>query len=295
MNKETNLQVKTADAVELMTKQADAQFALTPAGQVLKQFEIAQRMGQLFAAATIVPDVYKGNVANCAVAADMAMRMNLPPVMVMQNLYVVHGNPAWSSKFLIACINGCGRFAPLQYEAADCVPDADEYGYRCFTYAKEDARKENPLYGPWVTWKMVKAEGWLAKNCSKWKTMPELMFRYRAAAFWQRSYAPELAMGISTVEEAYDTPQEQPRPVDVEYKELSASAASKPAPVQIPEEQLAEALQALAAATTSDHVKGVKQNYKVVYDNNEMFRDAVIDQFSNFKDAEQNNPVASEA
>lgn len=51
---------------------------------------------------------------------------------------------------------------------------------------------------------MVNAEGWASKNGSKWKTMPDQMFVYRAAAFWQRAYAPELGMGLQTVEEAYD-------------------------------------------------------------------------------------------
>ena len=34
--------------------------------------------------------------------------------------------------------------------------------------------------------------------------MPEVMFYYRAAAFWQRMYAPEISMGFSTVEELRD-------------------------------------------------------------------------------------------
>ena len=36
--------------------------------------------------------------------------------MVMQNLYIVYGRPSWSSKFLIATINTCGRFEPLKFE-----------------------------------------------------------------------------------------------------------------------------------------------------------------------------------
>lgn len=61
------------------------------------------------------------------------------------------------------------------------------------------------LDGIWVDWKMVKAEGWSTKNGSKWKTMADQMFVYRAAAFWQRAYAPELGMGLQTQEEVQDT------------------------------------------------------------------------------------------
>ncbi len=60
------------------------------------------------------------------------------------------------------------------------------------------------LEGPVVTMDMAKAEGWLDKAGSKWKTMPELMMRYRAAAFFGRLYAPEITMGMHSTEEVID-------------------------------------------------------------------------------------------
>ena len=51
---------------------------------------------------------------------------------------------------------------------------------------------------------MAKKEGWFDKPGSKWKTMPNQMLRYRAAAFWQRVYCPEISMGLMTSEEAED-------------------------------------------------------------------------------------------
>jgi hypothetical protein len=41
----------------------------------------------------------------------------------------------------------------------------------------------------------------------KWATMPELMIRYRAAAFWGRLYASDLLLGLQTQEEAIDVQQ----------------------------------------------------------------------------------------
>ncbi len=38
--------------------------------------------------------------------------------MVMQNVHIIQGRPSWSSQFIIAAINGCGRFAPLQFRMA---------------------------------------------------------------------------------------------------------------------------------------------------------------------------------
>ncbi len=51
---------------------------------------------------------------------------------------------------------------------------------------------------------MAVKEGWYTKNGSKWQTMPEIMLRYRAASFFGKIYAPELLMGIQSVEENTD-------------------------------------------------------------------------------------------
>lgn len=163
-------------------------------------FELLQRVAKAFASSELVPKQYQGNIANCMIAMDMANRIGANPLMAMQNLYVVHGTPSWSSKFLVATINACGRFSSLRYEWKG-QPGTDEHG--CRAWAIEKATGER-LDGIWVTWKMVNAEGWASKNGSKWKTMPDQMFVYRAAAFWQRAYAPELGMGLSTVEEMHD-------------------------------------------------------------------------------------------
>lgn len=166
----------------------------------LQSFELIQRVSKAFASSDLVPKQYQGNLPNCMIAMDMAQRMGANPLMVMQNLYIVHGTPGWSSKFLIATINVCGRFSALRYEWKG-EPGKPDYG--CRAWAIEKATNER-LDGIWVTWEMVNAEGWASKNGSKWKTMPDQMFVYRAAAFWQRAYAPELGMGLQTAEEIGD-------------------------------------------------------------------------------------------
>lgn len=209
----------------------DNKFALTPVGQELKRFEIFQRMGQMYAMSTIIPDTYKKNVANCAIAVDMAFRMHANPVMVMQNLYIVHGNPSWSSKFLIATINTCGRYKTLKYRRYQdgMIGKVDyfenEWNYEngksvkkrvkktfdgskipnivCVAYTSEIGSDEI-LESTSVSCRMAVEEGWWTKNESKWPTMTELMLTYRSAAFWQRMYAPEISMGFYTVEELED-------------------------------------------------------------------------------------------
>lgn len=166
----------------------------------LQGFELLQRVAKAFANSTLVPAAYQGNLPNCMIALNLARRLRADELMVMQNLYIVHGNPGWSSKFLIASVNTCGRFNALRYEWRG-KPGEPGYGCRAWTVEKLTGDR---LDGIWVDWKMVKAEGWDAKKGSKWLTMPDQMFVYRSAAFWTRAYAPEISMGLMTEEEIRD-------------------------------------------------------------------------------------------
>ena len=163
-------------------------------------FDLVQRVAKMFSASSLVPETYRGNIPNCVIALEMAQRIGSSPLMTMQNMYIVHGRPAWSSQFLIACLNASGRFSPLRYKDTG-VKGTDSEGI--IAWAK-DLLDGETLEGPEVTIAMSKSEGWFQKNGSKWQTMPQLMLRYRAATFFARLYSPELTMGIRTAEEAAD-------------------------------------------------------------------------------------------
>jgi hypothetical protein len=165
-------------------------------GQVFApaQFEHAQRIAKLLSSSDLVPNQYKGNIANTMVALEMAHRMNASPLMVMQNLHIIHGRPSWGSSFIIASLNSCGRFGTLRFESTPTSCKA----------VTMDKQSGAILEGPTVTMGMAKLEGWLDKPGSKWKTMPELMLKYRAAAFFGRLYAPEIMMGLYSADEVVD-------------------------------------------------------------------------------------------
>jgi hypothetical protein len=185
-------------------KQAD----IIPGFGSLQSFELAQRTANLLAKSSLVPKEYQGNIPNCVIALNMANRMNADPLMVMQNLYIVYGRPGWSSLFLISTFNTSGRFSALRYEWTG-KPGTDSYG--CKAWAVEKATGEK-LEGSIVTIGMAKQEGWYDKNGSKWKTMPQQMLMYRAASWFVRAYAPELAMGMHTeyeIMDAHDAPEER--------------------------------------------------------------------------------------
>lgn len=162
-----------------------------------KSFELAQRIAKALAASDLVPVTYKGKVENVMIALEMANRVKASPIMVMQNLNVIQGKPSWSSSFIISVINSCGKFSPLRF-----VLEGSGETLTCYAITKDN--DGNECKSPTVTMQMAQSEGWLTKPGSKWKTMPELMIRYRAAAFFGRLYCPELLMGMQTTEEIVD-------------------------------------------------------------------------------------------
>lgn len=162
------------------------------------QFEHAQRVALMLSKSTLIPKDFQGNVQNTMIALEMANRIGASPLMVMQNLYIVHGKPSWSSTFIISAINACGRFSPLRFEVEGAGDTLS-----CYSWAY-DKKTGDKLAGPKVTMQMAKDEGWFGKAGSKWKTMPELMIRYRSAAFFGRLYAPDILMGMHAAEEVED-------------------------------------------------------------------------------------------
>lgn len=161
-------------------------------------FVMAMQMAKALSASTIVPAIYQNNSSNCLIAIEQAQRMKVSPMMVMQNLYPIQGKPCWSAQFLIAQVNNSGNYdIELQYDEKQ--KNGKPFSCQCWTM-KAGRRIDSMV----VDMDMADAEGWTKKNGSKWKTMPQLMLRYRAASFFARLNCPELTMGLYTKEEIID-------------------------------------------------------------------------------------------
>jgi len=200
------------------------------------EFKLAQRRAQLLSSSSLVPKEYQGGkapaIANCMIAEQVAKQVGIQTLTVMQNLHVIQGKPSWSSTYIISALNSSGNFSPVRFDIEDLgekknveytetewisgqkqtkTKKIDIHDIKCTAYAIEKATGER-LDGPPVSIVTAVKEGWYTKSGSKWPTMPELMLRYRAAAFFGRLYAPEILNGMHTVDENQDLP---PEPVDI--------------------------------------------------------------------------------
>ncbi len=192
-------------------------------------FEAAQRMAKCLNSSDLVPEQYRGGdkLGNAIIALEMAQRIGASPLAVMQNLHVIEGRPTWSSAFIIAALNACGKFSPLRFKVASYGPKLVEHEVsywdkkagerksriikvnlkdnKGFTAVAIEKATGEVLEGPEVTYEMAVMEQWWTKPGSKWLTMPDLMGRYRAAAFFGRLYAPDVLSGMHSADEVQDS------------------------------------------------------------------------------------------
>jgi hypothetical protein len=189
-----------------------------------REFAVAQRKANALASSNIVPKQFQGNIANCMIAMEMANRLHTGDMEIMQNLYIVHGNPAFSSKYLIALVNKSGVIkGRLKFRFVGNEQDAS---WGCQAYAT-CAETGEELVGTTITIQMANAEGWSTKQGSKWKTMPEQMLMYRAASFWSRIYAPDAIMGMHSREELEDIEEKDITPAATTASSVASSIKPK--------------------------------------------------------------------
>lgn len=161
-------------------------------------FQLAFQMAKGLSQSTLVPQQFQNNAANCLIALEQSNRLNISPMAVMQNLYIVQGKPSFSSSFIIGLINASGKYdMELQFDEEE----KDGKPYACTCWTEKDGRK---VTGIKITMDMAEKEGWSKKNGSKWLTIPQVMLRYRAASFFARMNCPELSIGLYSKEELDD-------------------------------------------------------------------------------------------
>lgn len=203
--------------------------------QNLQRFKEAQEIALVLSSSDMIPMHFQKKPANVIIALNLADRLRIDPFMLMQNIYIVHGKPGIEGKLAIALINGGGRFSPLKFEFTESGQKTNKGVKRpdsCRAYATE-LKSGEVVYGPTVTWEMAVAEGWTTKDGSKWQTMPEMMFTYRAAMFFGRTNDPGSLLGLRSTDEWEDV-------INLEEVAPGQYAAPKTEPEPMTEQEISD-------------------------------------------------------
>lgn len=156
----------------------------------------AYKFACIMAKSDIVPSHYRGKPENTFIAVQTAYRMNLDPMQIMQNTYVVSGKLGMVSAFAISLANGSGLFdSGIRYRIEGSGEDLKVTAYT-------NLKKTGEEISYTITMREAVAENW-TKN-PKYRTLPELMLRYRAATLLIRTHTPEVLNGMHMVEEIED-------------------------------------------------------------------------------------------
>lgn len=208
---------ETAQRVCLMLSSSD----LVPKEYQYKPTNYTNQDGTVNAALKAQDDAAKHRaMANCMIALNKAALLKTDPLTIMQNMGIVYGRPSWASSFLIGSVNSSGRFMPLKFRFGEdgrvketftvykkngtgTQKSIDMPNTTCVAYTTERGCTD-VLEGTEISIRMAFDENWIQKDGSKWLTMPKQMLIYRAAAFWQRAYCPEILQGLMTADEAED-------------------------------------------------------------------------------------------
>ena len=166
-----------------------------------EQFNQLMRVSTMLSKSALVPQNYQDKPQDCFIAVEMATRMNISPIFVMQNLYVVKGKPSWAGQACMAMINACGKYKDVKHVYTG---EKGKENRGCYVTATRISDGER-VNGTEVTMALAKSEGWTSN--SKWRNMPEQMLAYRAASFFARVFCPEALMGLQTYEEVIDAEQ----------------------------------------------------------------------------------------
>jgi hypothetical protein len=190
------------------------------------------RVAKIFATSKLVPAHFQGNLSDCIIACQMAMRLEIDPMMLMQKMYIINGKPGMEAQLVIALVNSRGPFnGPVQFRL-----EGEGKNRQCTAYATHKATGE--VCSATVTWAMVEAEGWnknKGSQISKWNTIPDQMFPYRSATFLARLYCPEVLMGLTVADELEDigqtidvTPEAAPLEIPMSVKEAESAEMGPP-------------------------------------------------------------------
>lgn len=180
-----------------------------------RTLEEGWRLAQMMARSSLVPKNFREHPEDVLVAIQLGIEIGLAPMQSLQSIAVINGRPSvWGDGFLALIM------------ASPSYADHDEYyevdGRRVDGLTAEDLKKDSTAAvctfhrkgkatptTQKFTIAMAKKASLLGKE-GPWGTYPDRMLKMRARSWAGRDAFPDVLRGITTAEEAQDTPLDPP-------------------------------------------------------------------------------------
>lgn len=157
--------------------------------------EIATALAQ----SDLVPPHFQKKPANVLLALEFAHRNDIPPFAAMQSMFVVSGKVGMSAAMAISLARKHGVWKSLSYKVTG---QGQSLSVTAVAKLHDDTEATAT-----VSMQMAIDAGWTRNPI--YKSLPELMLKYRAATFLIRTHFPEVLSGMQTVEELRDVESAQ--------------------------------------------------------------------------------------
>lgn len=185
-----------------------------------QRVETLMRMADVYSKTTLIPKHFQGKPNDCFVIMQLAARVGMDPIGMLQRTYVVHGKPGMEAKLMIAMVNQRGPFrGPITYKHTGTGDNRKCVASAVIRATGQEVTAECNV-------QMAKDNGWWSNN--KWQSLTDLMLSYRAASFLINMYCPEVTMGMATVEELADVVGEEIPPPNMTITPIADDSEPEP-------------------------------------------------------------------
>jgi len=166
-------------------------------------FGEAMELAKLMAAGLAVPPHLRGKPADCLAVLMQSARWGLDPFAVASKSYFVNDRMAYEAQLVISVLNTSG----VLKGRLDFQWDKTDIDLVCTVTGtlKSDPQRPKAIEQGMASIKV--------KNSPLWAAAPRQQLGYYAARMWARLYAPEVLLGVYTVDEIQEMGIENARQV----------------------------------------------------------------------------------
>lgn len=242
---DTGLPEVTDNGLELLVKQAQA-------------LEAAHKIGSALANTAMVPQTFRGKPDDAAAAILYGAELGLKPTQALQQVFVVHGQPAIYARTMVGLLKAKG----YTFETVDTSDNA-------VTVRGTSPRGEVEE----STWTIDRAKKAGYTGNKKYQSDPQAMLYAKAASEVCRKLAPDVLLGIRyTAEDLELEPvkatarrTDQPSVGDVRAQLTARATTPEPEPVEAGEvDELSNILARIETAADMDELSEIMGGAKTL-------------------------------
>lgn len=203
MNAQTENPLAKFDAAALKGIESSSGDAGAPRALFLPSgFGEAMELAKLMAAGLAVPPHLRGKPADCLAVLMQSARWGLDPFAVASKSYFVNDRMAYEAQLVIAVLNTSGVLKgrlDVDWEQTDIDLICTVSGT-----LKSDPRPKT------VSQELSKVK---VKNSPLWQSSPRQQIGYYTSRMWARLFAPEVLLGVYTIDEIQEMGMDNARDV----------------------------------------------------------------------------------